>query len=92
MPSTAKRSPTRKKAAATVPEDWTPSQVVAHDIAARYSDLAPSVNRIMDAGLGEAAALRAITLFQESLGVPGEPMRNPVNAIEAGRLLDTEPA
>ena len=46
----------------------------------------------MDAGFGEAGALRAITLFQDSLGVHDDPMRNPVNAIEAGRLFDTEPA
>ncbi len=91
MPTTAKRPPTRKKAAATVPEDWTPSQVVAHAIDPLQRP-APSVNRIMDAGLGEAGGLRAITLFQESLGVHDDPMRNPVNAIAAGRLLDAEPA
>jgi hypothetical protein len=45
------------------------------------------VNKIMNAGLHEAAALKAITLFRASLGVPGDPNRYPDAAIEAGRKV-----
>jgi hypothetical protein len=73
-----------------LPENRSESQIVADTILSRYNDLAPSLNRIMDAGLGETGQLHAITLFQESLGVTGDPMRNPLNAIEAGRLKDRD--
>jgi len=42
----------------------------------------------MGAGLGEPGRLFAITAFQDSLGVAGDPMRDPTNAIAAGRLHD----
>jgi len=79
-----------KKPAAAVLENRTESEIVADTIVARYSDLAPSVTRIMEAGLDETGQLQAITLFQESLGVIDDPMRNPLNAIAAGRTLSTE--
>lgn len=72
-------------------EDHTPSEAVAHAIRMEFGDLSPSVNRIMNAGLHEAGAMHAITLFRDSLGVPGDANRNPMVAIEAGRLVpDTE--
>jgi hypothetical protein len=77
-----------KKAAVAVPENRTESEVVADALLTRYNDLAPSLNKIMDAGLSEAGRLHAITLFQQSLGVTGDPMRNPQNAIAAGRLIE----
>ena len=83
---------TTKKAAAVLPENRTASEIVADTIVARYSDLAPSVTRIMEAGLGEAGQLHAITVFQESLGVDGDPMRYPKNAIEAGRVVAEQQA
>ena len=89
MATAAKR--TTRKSAPQVPEDRTPSEMVAATILAGYSDLAPSVSRIMDAGLGEDGQLYAITRFQESLQVPGDPMRLPVNAIEAGRQFAPQP-
>ena len=92
MPSAVKRPSTRKKAAATKPENRSPSEIVADEILTRYSDLAPSVNRIMQSGLDEAGQLHAITLFQRSLSVPGDPMRSPLNAIEAGRTVAADPA
>ena len=85
MPSSVKSRSSRKIAAAA-PEDRTASEVVADTVLARYSDLAPSVNRIMQAGLSEAGQLHAITVFHQSLGVPDDPMRYPLNAIAAGRL------
>jgi hypothetical protein len=88
---TARKRPTTKKSAVVLPEDRTPSQVVAHTIVTGYSDLAPSVTRIMDAGLGEAGRLHAITLFQASLDGHDNPMRDPRNAIAAGRLVDAPP-
>jgi hypothetical protein len=90
MPSAVKRSSAKKKVVA--PENRTASEIVADEILSRYSDLAPSVNRIMESGLGEPGQLHAITLFQESLNVPGDPMRSPVNAIAAGREIAADPA
>jgi hypothetical protein len=89
MATAARR--TTKKSVPQVPEDRTPSEVVAATILAGYSDLAPSVSRIMEAGLGEDGQLYAITRFQESLQVPGDPMRLPANAIEAGRQFAPQP-
>jgi hypothetical protein len=76
---------------ASLPEDHTASEAVAHSICTEYSDLAPSVNRIMNAGLHEAGQLHAITLFQTSLEMNDDPNRDPRIAIEAGRLVP-EPA
>jgi len=90
MPSSV-NSRSRKKLAAAVPENRTASEVVADTIVARYSDLAPSVRRIMQAGLDETGQLHAITVFQDSLGAPDDPMRNPLNAIAAGRLVSSAP-
>jgi hypothetical protein len=86
-PATAKPAARRTKAAAVPVEDPTTSEGVAQAIRIASIDLTPSVNRIMNAGLHEAAAFRAITLFRDSLGVPGDPNRYPDNAIEAGRLV-----
>lgn len=96
MATAAKRPTTRKavsaKRGAGLPENHTESEAVAHEISAEYNDLTPSVERIMSSDLGESGRLRAITLFRASLGVPGDPYRNPAAAIEAGRLVDAEPA
>jgi hypothetical protein len=46
----------------------------------------------MHAGLGETGRLYAITAFQGSLGVPDDPMRDPMNAIAAGRAMSPQPA
>ena len=85
MPTPAKRA---SKKAAPLPENRTESEILADALLARYNDLAPSLNRIMGSGLGAAGRLHAITAFQDSLGVVGDPMRDPANAIEAGRLHD----
>jgi hypothetical protein len=89
MPAPKTRPPTSKraKAAAALAEDLTTSEGVAHAIRTASVDLTPSVNKIMNAGLHEAAALKAITLFRASLGVPGDPNRYPDAAIEAGRKV-----
>jgi hypothetical protein len=90
MPSSVKQRPS-KKVAASEPGTRTESEIVADAIVTRYRDLAPSVTRIMQAGLNEKGRLHAITVFQGSLGVPDDPMRNPQNAIAAGRLMSAEP-
>ena len=86
MPATQKSSKS-KKVAATQRENGTPSQLIADSILDAYADLAPSVNQIMEADVSDSGRLHAISLFRDSLGVDGDPMRNPVNAIEAGRSL-----
>ena len=82
-PATSKRA----KAAAAAAEDLTTSEGVAHAIRTESIDITPSVNKIMNAGLHEAGALKAITLFRASLGVPGDPNRYPDAAIAAGRKV-----
>jgi hypothetical protein len=84
-----KRSPA-KKSAATAPENQTASESVAAAILTKYRDLAPSVNRIMESDLGENGRLHAITLFQASLDAPGDPMRNPMNAVAAAQMVAAE--
>lgn len=86
-----KRS-TKKKNDAPLFSNGTPSEAVATSILSGHSDLMPSVMRIMEAGLGETGQLHAITMFQQSLGSPGDPMRKPANAIEAGRAQDVPSA
>jgi hypothetical protein len=90
MATPAKSRPAAKrgaKAGAALPEDHTPSEAVAHAIRAEFGDLTPSVNRIMNAGLSEAGTMHAISLFRASLGVAGDPYRNPAVAIEASREI-----
>ena len=87
-------TPTRKPATkrtkamvAALAEDPTTSEGVAQTMRAESVDLIPSINRIMNAGLHEAACFRAITLFRDSIGVPGDPHRYPDHAIEVGRRV-----
>ncbi len=92
MATPAKRSPAKRpgsKGAAVLPENHTESEALGHAISLEYADLRPSVNRILMSDLGEAGRVHAITLFRASLGVAGDPNRNPATAIEAGRLVDT---
>lgn len=88
-PAKPRKAATKRgaKPNAVLPEDHTPSEAVAYAIRTEFIDLAPSVNRIMNAGLHEEGTMLAITLFRESLGVPGDENRNPVVAIEAGRKV-----
>jgi hypothetical protein len=89
MPIAKPRPATKraKAAAAALAEDLTTSEGVARAIRLESIDLTPSVNRIMNAGLHEAACMRAITLFRDSVGVPGDPHRYPDYAIEVGRKV-----
>lgn len=88
MPTPKTRPATTRRAkAAVIVEDLSTSEGVAQSIRTESIDLTPSVNRIMSAGLHEAACFKAITLFRASLGVPGDPNRYPDHAIEAGRKV-----
>jgi hypothetical protein len=85
-PTAAKRLADAKLAA--LAENHTPSEAAAHAIIREFSDLEPSVNRIMTADLNEAGKLHAVGLFRASLGVAGDPNRMPINAIEASRKIN----
>jgi hypothetical protein len=67
------------------PEELSPPNRIAYEIFAARRDLQPSVERIMNAGLDEDATTRALSLFRDSLGNPGDPHRDPAAAIAAGR-------
>ena len=54
---------------------------LAHQIVAARSDLRPSVERIMDAELGDDKCLVALTSFETSLDEPSDPNRDPRVAI-----------
>ncbi|MFM2071517.1 MAG: hypothetical protein RLZZ623_1780 [Actinomycetota bacterium] len=84
----AKRAAAAKQAA--LAENHTPSEAAAYALVREFTDLEPSVNRIMAAPLDEAGRLHAITLFHASLGVNGDPNRVPANAIAAASALHGE--
>jgi hypothetical protein len=63
------------------PDELGPADRMAYDIVAERRDLLPSVDRIMNAGLGEDATVRAMTLFRESLSTADDPNRDPRVAI-----------
>jgi len=58
-------------------DDLAPRERLAHEIVSSYSDLLPSVERIMDAELTEEQGLAALTAFRDSIGVAGDPNRDP---------------
>ena len=63
------------------PDDLEPASRIAYDIVHDRRDVLPSVERIMNAGLDEAATLRAMTLFRDALISTGDPHRDPRVAI-----------
>ena len=65
------------------PDDLGPANRIAYDIVHERRDVLPSVERIMNAGLDEAATLRAMTLFRDALATTGDPHRDPRVAIAA---------
>lgn len=62
-------------------EDLGPCEQLAHQLVSDYSDLTPSVERIMEAELDDAQRLVALGSFAESLGRIGDPNRDPRVAI-----------
>jgi hypothetical protein len=80
MAKATKRT-TRWSAGQTSIDDLAPCERLAHEIVEKFRDLAPSVERIMDAELSDAVRERALTSFRESLGHVGDPNRDPRVAI-----------
>ena len=62
-------------------EELDPAERVAHEIFAARSDLLPSVDRIMTAGLGADGTLKAMCMFRDALTNPGDVHRDPRVAI-----------
>jgi hypothetical protein len=65
------------------PDELGPANRIAYDIFTKRRDLLPSVDRIMNADLDEDGKVGALTLFQDSLNVAGDPNRDPRVAIAA---------
>ena len=72
-------------------DELDPSEQVAHLIVQEFGDLAPSVERIMSAGLTASEREHAISLFQASLGNLDDPNRDPRHAIATARSDGDEP-
>ncbi|MFT4863965.1 MAG: hypothetical protein ACI9CV_001694 [Ilumatobacter sp.] len=62
-------------------EELPASDQVAHDIVLEFSDLKPSLTRIMEADLDDEQRLNAMVAFRDSLQDPGNPNRDPRVAI-----------
>lgn len=76
-----KKASTRWHDGTTPIEDLAPDEQMAHQIVADFADLAPSVERIMDADLNHEQRHSALSAFQASLGSIGNPNRDPRVAI-----------
>jgi hypothetical protein len=85
----ARKAPDNPYLTAATPDELGPANRIAYDIVADRRDLLPSVERIMNAGLDEAATVGALTLFRSSLTVGGDPHRDPRVAIAACAPLTT---
>jgi len=66
-------------------DELDPSEQIAHHIVQEFGDLAPSVDRIMDADLTASQRLHAINMFRASLHELDNPHRDPRNAIDTAR-------
>lgn len=64
-------------------EELDPHERMAHEIVVQFRDLAPSVERIMDADLTDDQRLHALSAFNASLAEVGDPNRDPRTAIES---------
>lgn len=73
----AKKVGSRWSEGTTDVDDLAPRERLAHEIVSTYGDLLPSVVRIMDAELTEEQGLVALTAFRDSIGVAGDPNRDP---------------
>lgn len=81
----AKKIDTRWSVGSADLDDLAPRERLAHDIVAAHADLLPSVERIMAAELTEEQCLVALGTFRDSLGVAGDPNRDPrVSIANAG--------
>ena len=79
----AKKRPTRWADGATDIDELGPNERIAHELVSEFADLAPSVERIMDAEISEEGRGEALELFRASLDAIGDPNRDPRVAIVA---------
>jgi hypothetical protein len=73
------------------PEDASALHRAAHTILTQRGDVLPSIERILQAGLPDEVAIRALGLFHDALSTTGDPNRDPRVAManasaEAGQL------
>ena len=83
----ARRTPAQS-AAAPRHDSSTASGRVANQILEEFRYLAPSTNMTMTAFLHARGQLHTIDAFRASLATPGASMREPSNAIAAGRSVN----
>lgn len=79
----AKKKVTRWSDGSIDVEDLAPSERIAHELVSEFADLAPSVEKIMDAEISDEGRSEALELFRTSLDVIGDPNRDPRIAIAA---------
>jgi hypothetical protein len=79
--ATKKQPATRWYDGTTPVEDLSAPEQLAHSVVSQFRDLAPSVERIMDAEITEEQREQALTAFRDSLDQPGDPNRDPRVAI-----------
>ena len=80
--TTASKSTKKSSRSKSAPQEpRTPSEEIAYEITSTFGDLAPSVQRILDAELSEPQRHRALSAFRGSLNAIGDPNRDPRYAI-----------
>ncbi len=77
----SKQIPSRWHDGTTPIERLGQDEQLAHALVVEFRDLAPSVERIMNAELVLEQRVVALTAFRDSLGRIGDPNRDPRNAI-----------
>jgi hypothetical protein len=77
-----------KSAAARHGTTATPSGRIANQTLQEFRSVEPSMNMTMTASLPHTGQLHPIDAFRASLATPGPSMREPSNAIAAGRSVD----
>jgi len=79
----AKKQVTRWSDGSVDVDELGPSERLAHELVSEFADLAPSVEKIMEADISDEGRSEALGLFRSSLGVIGDPNRDPRVAITA---------
>lgn len=59
------------------PDDASDLHRAAYTILTQRGDVLPSIERILQAGVSDEVAIKALGLFQESLSAAGDPNRDP---------------
>lgn len=79
----AKKTTTRWSDGSIDIDELEPAERIAHELVAEFADLAPSVEKIMDAEISDDGRVDALELFRASLESLGDPNRDPRVAITA---------